>query len=55
MQKIYKRLTKTSRLSWNKKKLQNQIGHKKEERRTREKEVKGNEMGPALSGGSWKE
>ena len=36
--------------------LQNQIGHMKEERTwAREKEVKGNEMGPALSGGIWKE
>ena len=34
--------------------LQNQIGHKKEERR-REKEEKVNEMGSALPGGRWKE
>ena len=35
--------------------LQNQIGQKKEERRTREKETKGSETLLAIPGGTWKE
>lgn len=48
-QKICKKLTKD--YARTRKTLQ--IGQKKEE--TREKEVEGKEMGPALPGGNWRE
>ena len=54
--KFAKRMTKDLKIMIEQKKtLQNQIGHKKEERKTREKEAKGNKTGPPLPEGNWKE